>query len=97
MVRIANELVPDGEIGAVMLMFPELFLSIDPILRTLAEILFSSSLVMDSFPMASVPRSISRALSLGVSVTGDVPPVTVTDEPTVRLSAIKVIPPKPEL
>ena len=69
-----------GEIGAVMFIVPELVRSIEPILITPAVIRFNSSLVNDNFPDDSLPRSISRALVLGVMVTGEVPPVTETEE-----------------
>jgi hypothetical protein len=91
----ASALVPVGEIGAVTLMFPEFVRSIAPILITLAVILFSSAFVIDSFPVASDPRSISRVLVRGLIVTGKVPPVTVTDDPIAKLSAVRETPESP--
>jgi hypothetical protein len=94
-VRSASELVPVGEIGAVTLMFPEFVRSMAPILITLAVILFSSAFVIDSFPAASDPRSISRVLVRGLIVTGELPPVTVTDDPIPKLSAVRETPESP--
>jgi len=91
----AKELVPVGVIGAVILMFPEFVLSIEPIRITPAVIRLSSAFVTPSFPIASLPRSISRVLVFGVIVTGEVTPVTVTEGPIAKLSETSETPVSP--